>query len=119
MGLGSNDPSFAMSWEDWWNLNLAKDDVATSFGTICWMLWKSRNERISEGKHASVEAITERHKFRINLSRSAVAELILSREDSRNKKEEREIGWVAAVGLIFTLNTDGCWSITHAGLQGS
>ncbi|CAN1132938.1 Putative ribonuclease H protein At1g65750 [Linum perenne] len=48
LNLKMDDPFFTLGHEEWWNQNLSKCEIASKFGTACWILWKSRNERVFE-----------------------------------------------------------------------
>ncbi|CAN1162810.1 Putative ribonuclease H protein At1g65750 [Linum perenne] len=71
------------------------------------MLWKNRNERIFEGKRSSVVGVTEKIKFWVHTTQSAVAEIQQLRNEQGKQKVNTPISWRAAPEPKVTLNTDG------------
>ncbi|CAN1135617.1 Putative ribonuclease H protein At1g65750 [Linum perenne] len=106
LDLRGDDPFFSLAMKDWWTSNLNNRLTATRFSTLCWLLWKSRNERIFEGKRAEAKSIVERGRFWESVSTTAFAELRQLRTDGRGKIDV-EVGWNAAKSPMVTLNTDG------------
>ncbi|CAN1177039.1 Putative ribonuclease H protein At1g65750 [Linum perenne] len=107
LSITSSDVFFSMDIEDWWKRFLNDKEVSIIFGITCWLLWKTRNERIFEGKRTSVGGIVEQGKFWLNTTTDAykrVADLKLSNDQ---RKAVKAISWNAAPGPGCTLNTDG------------
>ncbi|CAN1339419.1 Putative ribonuclease H protein At1g65750, partial [Linum perenne] len=52
LGISRTYSFFSPSREEWWNSNLTNDEAVNFFGNTCWVLWKTRNEHIFEGKTA-------------------------------------------------------------------
>ncbi|CAN1147498.1 hypothetical protein LINPERHAP2_LOCUS15911 [Linum perenne] len=107
LGINPMDPFFTMSMENWWKTNIDNSSNGVSFGTVCWMLWKSRNERIFEGKRASAYSIIERSKFWEKSTKLAYEGLEQLKLDRTKQQRVASFCWRASPCSEATLNTDG------------
>ncbi|CAN0923968.1 Putative ribonuclease H protein At1g65750 [Linum grandiflorum] len=74
---------------------------------MCWLLWKSRNERLFEGKDASVAEIVGKCQFWVSTTSSAFHEARRCRDSHAPIRHEVAISWQGAADPYSTLNTDG------------
>ncbi|CAN1754315.1 Putative ribonuclease H protein At1g65750 [Linum perenne] len=105
--ISSNPDFYTMNMEAWWESNISKASTATSFGLICWVLWKCRNERIFEGTITNAVGIVNRCKYWIDISNAASGDYQILRGNERPHRVETRICWEAGPAPGFTLNTDG------------
>ncbi|CAN1747938.1 Putative ribonuclease H protein At1g65750 [Linum perenne] len=98
---------FTANMETWWITNLSRAATARSFGLICWVLWKCRNERIFEGSNTNAVGIDKRCRYWIDVSKEAFCDFQALRGNERSQRYERRICWEAGPAPGFTLNTDG------------
>ncbi|CAN1243656.1 Putative ribonuclease H protein At1g65750, partial [Linum perenne] len=107
LGINPMDPFFTMSMENWWKTNIDNSSNGVSFGAVCWMLWKRRNERIFKGKRASAYSIIERSKFWEKSTKLAYEGHEQLKLDRTKQQRSASICWRASPCSEATLNTGG------------
>ncbi|CAN1774517.1 Putative ribonuclease H protein At1g65750 [Linum perenne] len=69
--ISEADTFFSLAVEDWWKTYLSDKKVSLIFGLTCWLLWKSRNERIFNGKALIAASIVEQGHYLVTITNSA------------------------------------------------
>ncbi|CAN1123547.1 Putative ribonuclease H protein At1g65750 [Linum perenne] len=91
----------------WWKTNIADSERSLTFGYTCWILWKSRNEKVFEGRNCSVDSVVARVRFWVSTWNSATSEINSLKCGVASQARTIQVSWEAAPRPKSTLNTDG------------
>ncbi|CAN1182979.1 Putative ribonuclease H protein At1g65750 [Linum perenne] len=107
LGVTGAHEFFHFDVDNWWRKYVSDKSWALLFGITTWTLWKTRNERIFEGKAAMKDSIVARCRFWSRLSSSTYEAAKSIRMSGLNQQRVIQVGWCAAEQPFFTLNSDG------------
>ncbi|CAN1730826.1 Putative ribonuclease H protein At1g65750 [Linum perenne] len=96
-----------LNWDTWFSANLAHSERQLVFGIACWLLWRSRNELVFQGKREEASGI----RANINFWRASILSSWQKAMELRSpvniRRVESEIAWRPAADGWTTLNSDG------------
>ncbi|CAL1355244.1 unnamed protein product [Linum trigynum] len=102
---------FRTGLQDWILSNLRNQHRALEFGVTCWSLWRTRNDRVFEGKIITLEAFLHRVRAWIPIVRTALDKDKLIHKPSLPARTEEMISWKPPPPEWVCLNPDG--SVIH------
>ncbi|CAN0858445.1 hypothetical protein LINGRAHAP2_LOCUS7253 [Linum grandiflorum] len=104
---------FSASAEDWWWGNLQPTDRQVKFGLGCWVIWKSRNQRVFNNDSISKEGLRAQVACWATPLLQCETEANELRQANSTVRIVREVAWEPQSEPWLTLNVDG--SVNHAG----
>ncbi|CAN1771029.1 Putative ribonuclease H protein At1g65750 [Linum perenne] len=114
----SHEPSFfSAPFQSWWDSNIQNSEGQTTFGITCWIIWRSRNERLFQNSIASADVIAATVRYWQNTVITAQAAAAQTRCLNSSTREVHHVCWNPAPDPWITLNTDG--SLMSTGSAGA
>ncbi|CAN1256136.1 Putative ribonuclease H protein At1g65750 [Linum perenne] len=104
---GQLNSFLSMNFDSWWKENLNKPNWNMVFGTACWILWRSRNERVFQQANPTATAIISQVNLWNQYIISAQIKAAQTRSLQPTVRETWNIAWQPAADPWITLNTDG------------